>query len=169
MSNTLIKESFLVTEEDFTDMQLEKRKITVPKENKIILRITGIIAIACGTAAFINIGGNLYQMICWSILIFTGCYALSYYDFIDAALIRRDAADFYNYNQKYISSKIIEFTSDEFRISDEEHRLMIPKKYIYRIYIEKKTVFIFTDPENFSYIPKRILSEKQLRIIKDFI
>ena len=46
---------------------------------------------------------------------------------------------------------------------------MLPKKFINRICIEKKTVFIFTDCENFYYIPKRILSEKQLQIIKEFV
>ena len=141
----------------------------IPKENKIILRILGMIAIACGTAAFINIRENIYQIICWILLIITGFYAVSYYDFIDAAFTAKNAAEFYNYNEKDISSKKIEFTEEAFRISDEEHRLMLPKKFINRICIEKKTVFIFTDPENFSYIPKRILSEKQLRIIKDFI
>ncbi len=169
MSNTLISESFRITKEDFVNMQLEKRSLMIPKENKIILRILGMIAIACGTAAFINIRENIYQIICWILLIITGFYAVSYYDFIDAAFTAKNAADFYNYNEKDISSKKIEFTEEEFRISDEEHRLMLPKKFINRICIEKKTVFIFTDCENFYYIPKRILSEKQLQIIKEFV
>jgi len=168
MNKILISESFLITQEDFVNMQLEKRSLTVPKENKIIFRISGIIAIACGTAAFINIRDNIYQVICWFILIVIGCYVHSYYDVIDKAILAKNAVDFYKYNQKDISSKNIEFSEEEFKISDESHCMNIPKKYIYKICEEKNTVFVFTDIENFYYIPKRILSGQQLEIIRNY-
>lgn len=169
MKNAEITESFLITEEDFVNMQLSKSKYLIPKENKIILRVMGIIAILCGAAAFINVRGNVYQIICWFLLIVIGLYALSYYDVINPSMIRKNAFDFYRFHQKAIYSKTVEFTDESFTMSDQEYKVCIPKKYIYKIVESKTTVFIFTDRQEFSFIPKRVLSKEQIEKVRSFL
>lgn len=166
--NIRIEETFLVTEEDFINMQLSKIKYLTPKENILILRIMGIIAILCGTAAFINVRGNIYQIICWFLLIAIGLFCLSYYDVINPVIIRKQAGKFYHFNQKAINSKTIRLDHQEFSITDEEHTIKLPVQYIYQIAETSSTVLIFFDKEEFGFVPKRILSEEQLELVREF-
>ncbi len=158
--------SFLITEEDFISMQLSRNKYIIPKENKMIFRITGIISILIGSAAFINIRENIYQIICWFLLIAMGCYVMSYYDVINPYLIKKDSSEFYKRNKKEISSKTVILTENEFSVRDNKHHLKIPLIYICAIAESKTTVLVYTDIEQFCFIPKRVLNENQIKKIR---
>ena len=82
-----IEKCFLVTKEDYVNMTVDKNSYLTPKENKIILRVMGMIAVCCGAAAFVSIRESIYQILCWLILILIGFYALSYYAFRDPRYI----------------------------------------------------------------------------------
>ena len=71
--------SYLPTLEDHINMTLEKLNMSVPKENKIIFRIIGAIAVMCATAGFIYLNENIIQTICWIILTAAGLFIISYY------------------------------------------------------------------------------------------
>ncbi|MBQ8134840.1 MAG: YcxB family protein [Clostridia bacterium] len=164
-----IKESFLITEEDYIDMCLSRQKYMIPKENKIILAVMGIIAILCGTAAFINIRGNVYQIICWFLLIGIGLYVLSYYEVINPLITKDHAVKFFRYNQKLINSKTFTINSKTFSMTDQMHCIKIPIRYIDKIVESKTTLLIFTSKEEFTFVPKRALSKEQINIIRSMI
>ena len=164
-----IRESYRITEKDFLSMSVLRARYLTPKENKIILRIVGIIAAVCGAAAFINIRGNIYQTVCWFLLIGVGLYVFSYYDVTDPFLTHRQAQAFYRYNSESFNSKTVIFTPSEFSISDEAHKLSVPIKYIYSAVEGKDTLIIFIDTEHYYFIPKRVLSEEKLAYIKELI
>lgn len=168
MEKPFLEESFLITEKDYVNMSAEKNKYLIPKENRIILRILGILAICCGTAAFINIRNGIYQTVCWVLLIIIGLYVLCYYDIINISMIRKQSAAFYNIYKKSIHSKSVRLYSDKFEIKSEERRLVIPKKYIYKTVEGKNTIIIFIDKNEFCFLPKRIFSEAQLENFRSF-
>ncbi len=164
-----IKESFLITEEDYVNMCLSRQKYFIPKENKIILAVMGIIAILCGTAAFINIRGNAYQIICWFLLIAIGLYVLSYYEVINPLIVKDHATKFFRYNHKLINSKTFTFNSESFGMTDQMHQIKIPVKFIDKIVESKTTLLIFLDKEEITFVPKRVLSKEQINIIRSTI
>ena len=114
MDKINIEECFLITKEDYVNMSLDKKKFFIPKENKIIFRVLGIIAVCCGVTAFINIRESIYQIICWFILIIIGLYVLSYYDVIYPVNIQRKASRFYDYNDKILKNAFTLNISDNF-------------------------------------------------------
>lgn len=164
-----IIESYLITAEDFVNMQLAKEKYQTPKENSMILRILGVIAVLCGIAAFMNVRNSLYQVICWILLIFIGLAAISYYDIINPYLIQKQAEDFFELNSSEIASKTVIFTEEEFELSEENHKIKIPKNYIYCIAESKNMILIFFDQNEFSFIPKRVFSEEQLDLLREYL
>ena len=139
------------------------------KENKIILRIVGIIATVGGAAAFINIRGNIYQTICWFLLIGVGLYVFSYYDVTDPFLTYKQAQAFYRYNSESFNSKTVIFTPTLFSINDDSHKLSVPPEYIHSAVEGKNTLIIFIDNEQYYFIPKRVLSEDKLSVIREII
>ena len=129
MNKPFIEASFLVTGDDFTDMVLTRKKYNTPKENKIILRVLGFIAVLCGAAAYAFIKSNIYQIMCWIVLILTGLFALFYYDVINPSILRKQSRNFYNFNKNAIVSKTIRFYDNAFEIYSENYRVSVPKKY----------------------------------------
>lgn len=169
MNHTKISESFLITEEDYIRMQLEKRSYQVPPENKILLRILGMLAVFCGAAVMIYVRGEFWQQFCWILLIVIGLYNLSYYDVLDPVMIRNASVRFYRFNQKSISSRTIEMTDETISLVSEDHRLKLPKKYLYRIIETASTVFFLIDRDEFIFLPKRVLSEEKLKWIRSYL
>ncbi len=159
--------SYLPTLEDHINMTLEKLQLSVPKENKIIFRIIGIIAVMCATAGFINLNENIIQTICWIILTAAGLYIISYYDITRPYLERNRALRFYNYHKKDLCSKTIMIKGGLLCVSDERSTVKIPFDFIYRIRQTKNTVFIFYDEAQFCYIPKRVLSEDHINELSE--
>ena len=168
MEKPFLEESYLITKQDYINMSSDYRRYNTPKENIIILRVLGIIAVCIGIAAFININGSVYQNICWIFLIIIGFYTLSYYDVISPSITRKQAAGFYDVYKGSIHSRTIRFFDDRVELTSEERKLRIPKKYLYKIYVSKDTVMIFTDISEFIFIPKRVLSESQLTFVKSY-
>ncbi len=168
MEKPFLEESFLITKQDHINMSIDYRRYITPKENIIILRVLGIIAVCIGAAAFINIKGGVYQSICWIVLIVIGFYTLSYYDVISPSITRKQAAHFYDVYKGSIHSKTVRFFDNRVELTSEERKLRIPKKYLYKIYVSKDTVMIFTDISEFLFIPKRVLSESQLTFIEGY-
>lgn len=165
MDKPLIETSFLITEEDFVNMSLTKKNSDTPKENKFILKILGFLSVLCGVAAYIFIGGNIYQIICWIMLILTGLFSLFYYDVISPSMLIKSARHFYSFNKSAICSKTVRFYEDSFEIKSDNYKLSIPKKYIYKIVESKSTMIIFLDKSEFCFIPLRVLSDKELETL----
>lgn len=168
MSVSKISESFLVTEEDFINMQLARRCYYVSPKRKIILRIMGMIAVFSGAAATIFVKVGVWQMFCWILLILTGFYMLSYYDVIDPLMIKKASSRFYQFNKNAINSRTIEFAEDKFSVISEDYKLELPEKYIYCIAESPSTIFIFTDKSEFVFIPRRVLSDEKIQFIRSF-
>lgn len=168
MKTPFLETGFLITEEDYVHMALENKKYNTPKENRFIVRILGIIAVFCGICAYFVIRGNIYQLICWLLLVAIGLFGLFYYDVINPSMVRKQAKNFYNFNKNIIESKTVKFYDDEIKIFSENHKLSIPKKYIYRIAESKHTVFIYFDKNEFCFIPVRIFSETQFAQFREF-
>lgn len=169
MSKPFVEVSFLVTEEDFINMELTKKKYSTPKENKIILRVLGFIAVLCGVGVYVFIGGNIWQSICWILLIVIGLFCLFYYDVINPTIVRKQAQKFYNFNKFDISSKTVKFYEDEkFEMISGNYKISVPKKYIYKTINGNNTIIIFFDKNNYCFIPKRVFSAEQLEKITDF-
>lgn len=169
MGESYIEASFLVTEEDFINMTLSKKKHTTPKENILIMRILGFIAVLCGIGAYAFIGGNLYQIICWILLILIGLFCLFYYDVINPAMIRKQAKNFYSFNKSAISSKTVRFYENgAFEMVSANYKVSVPKKYIYDISDNDNTIIIFLDKNNYCFIPKRVFTEEQLEYFRKF-
>ena len=164
-----IRESYRITEKDFLQMSILRSRYLTPKENKIILRIVGIIATVGGAAAFINIRGNIYQTICWFLLIGVGLYVFSYYDVTDPFLTYKQAQAFYRYNSESFNSKTVIFTPTLFSINDDSHKLSVPPEYSHSAVEGKNTLIIFIDNEQYYFIPKRVLSEDKLSVIREII
>ncbi len=163
------EECFIVTEKDYVNMMNDVNQFRIPKENKIILRILGIIAVCCGTAAFINLRESIYQTICWIILIIIGFYVLSYYDVINPVQIKKQASKFYRYHSKMIKNAVTFQMNDELiHILSETHQLHLPKKYIHQIAECNHTILIFIDKNEFSFIPKRVVNDDDIRHLKNF-
>ena len=151
--------SFLPTESDYVMMCLERQKYLTPKENRVLFPVAGIIDIVCGTLGMILRGESVFEMICWLLLIAAGLLILSYYDVIKPFFIAGSAASYYRYHQKDINSKTICINAESITVSDELHRISVPREYVYKIYQAKKTLFIFLDQEEFIYIPGRVIEE----------
>lgn len=161
-----VSESFHITEEDFIGMSLTLAKYRSPKENRMIFRIVGIIAVVCGAVAFINIRDTVYHTICWFLLIAIGLYVFSYYDVINPFLMKSQARQFYSSKGETLNSKTAIFSEDRFELRDEEHTLSLPWKYIYKAVEGKETLMIFVDMNEYCFIPKRVLDDKELELIK---
>ena len=159
--------SYLPTLEDHINMTLEKLNMSVPKENKIIFRIIGAIAVMCATAGFIYLNENIIQTICWIILTAAGLFIISYYDITRPYLERSRASRFYNYHKKDICSKTVMIKDGKLIVSDEASKVKIPFDFIYRVRQTKNTVFIFYDEVHFCYIPVRVLSEAQIKELSE--
>ena len=164
-----LETGFLITQEDFVNMSLTKQKYSTPKENRLILRILGFLAVLCGVAAYIVLRGSIYQIICWILLIAIGLFALFYYDVINPSMIRKQAKNFYDFNKNAITSKTVRFYDDAFQISSENYKLSVPKSYIYTAVESKTTILIFLDKNEFCFIPKRAFSEEQLKQVQNFL
>lgn len=169
MNKPFLETSFLITEDDFINMELTRKKYITPKENKFILRVLGFIAILCGVSAYLFIKGNGYQIICWLLLIVIGLFSMSYYDVINPSMLRKQAKTFYNFNKGAIVSKTVCLTDDMLEIKSDNHRISIPKKYIYKIVESKNTVMFFIDKEEYCFIPLRVFSEEQLEQFHKFV
>lgn len=169
MSNSITEECFLITKDDYVHMMLDRKKFFTPKENKIILRILGIIAVCSGVAAFINIRESVYQTICWILLILIGFYALSYYDVICPSQIRKNASKFYEANSKFLQNALTLHVGDElFELTSEMHKVCVPQRYIYKIIEGKNTILVFFDKNEYCFIPKRAVNENDIRQIVSF-
>lgn len=163
-----IEAAFLITEEDFVSMQIARMKIITEKENRVILKIIGIIAAFCGIIAFLYIRGNLYQLISWLLLIAVGLYCLFYYDLINPVITKKQAADRYRFNRREIGSKIFRLDSVNLSFEDEDHKINMPVENIYRLTETSDTLFIFYDMDEFGFIPKRVLDDKQISDMRKF-
>ena len=169
MDKINIEECFLITKEDYVNMSLDKKKFFIPKENKIIFRVLGIIAVCCGVTAFINIRESIYQIICWFILIIIGLYVLSYYDVIYPVNIQRKASRFYDYNDKILKNAFtLNISDNDFKITSEIYKICVPKKYLYKIIEGNNTFMFFIDSNEFLFIPKRALNTDEIMQIKKF-
>ncbi len=164
-----VRVSFLITENDFLDMSILRSYCTIPRTNKIVLLITGITAVLCGGLAFINIGGNIFQNICWVLLIFIGFYCISYYDVIEPLLMKSQARSFYRYNKEKLGSREFVFGGKYFEMKSDDHKLRIPAEYIFKAVEGKNTVIIFLDNDEYCFISKRILDEEKLETLRSFI
>ncbi|MGN1458054.1 MAG: YcxB family protein [Acutalibacteraceae bacterium] len=164
-----LETGFLITEEDFINMSLTRQKYSTPKENRLIMRILGFLAVLCGVAAYIVLRGNIYQIICWLLLITIGLFALFYYDVINPSMIRKQAKKFYNFNKNAITSKTVRFYDDSFQINSDNYKLSVPKKFIYTAVESKTTILIYLDKNEFCFIPKRVFSEEQLKQVQNFV
>ena len=162
-----VEASFLITEEDFVRMSLERKQDSILKDNKIILKAMGLIAVCSGAAAFVIMGGSIYQRICWLILIAIGLYAVSYYDVIVFYMTRKSSVVFYGNNKKSIESQNVRLYEDKFEISSENRKIKVPLKYIYRITEGKNTILVYTDREELFFLPKRIISDPQIQKLRD--
>ncbi len=164
-----IEKCFLVTKEDYVNMTVDKNSYLTPKENKIILRVMGMIAVCCGAAAFVSIRESIYQILCWLILILIGFYALSYYDVIAPVQSEKYAQKYYEYHRKQLESSVTLCVTEElFQTHTAAHQLCLPQKYIYQIIEGKHTILVFIDKNEFCFIPKRVLDDESLRYIADF-
>lgn len=168
MNTPFLETSFLVTESDFINMSLTKKQYLTPKENKIILRVLGFIAVLCGVAAYAFMRNSAYQIICWILLILIGLFALFYYDVISPSMVRKNAKAFYNFNKSALTSKTVRFYDNAFEIYSDNYRVSVPKKYIYKIVESKNTVMIFFDKNEYCFIPIRVFSDEQLERLHEF-
>lgn len=164
-----ISESFRITEDDFVCMSAALAKYRCPKMNKIIFRIMGIIAVACGAAAFINIRDTVYHTICWFLLIAIGMYVFSYYDVIDPFLMKSQAQQFYRSKGESLNSKTAVFGEERFELRDEEHTITIPWQFIYSVVEGKDTILVFVDMNEYCFIPKRVLDDDKLSLVKRLV
>ncbi len=158
----MLELSFLVTKEDYVFQALEKQHYLTPKENKIILYVIGLIAVGCGTAAWLHLNGSIYQKTGFAALILSGLYAVCYYDIIKPLLVKRRAAAYYEIHQKYIGSKRVRLYADKIEVIAENRSLHLPQKYIYRIVEGKHSLLVFLDRNESVFLPKRVFSEQQL-------
>lgn len=162
MDTPFFQTSFLITKEDYISSQLTKNDSLTPKENKIILFVLGILAIGCGTVAFLQLHGSIYHKIGLLFLILTGFYILSYYHVIKPWRVRKKAEHFYDTHQRNIGSKNIRLYPDKLEIYAENRSLTIPKKYICQIIEGKHTILLFIDKNECVFFPKRIFQQHQL-------
>lgn len=169
MKTPFLETGFLITKEDFVYMTLDVKKYNTPKENTLIMRILGFIAVCCGVAAYIEIGGNIYQQICWLVLIAIGLFALFYYDVINPSMLRKQAKNYFNFNENSIGSRTVRLYDDFFEINSETYKVSVPKKYIYKIVESKHTILIFLDKNEYCFIPKRIFSDDKLEELHSFL
>ncbi len=168
MDKPFIETGFLITENDFINMTLTRKRYITPKENKVILRVLGFIAVLLGVVAYIFLRGNLYQIICWILLIAIGLFVLFYYDVINPAMIITQSKNFYSLNKKQITSKTVKIYENMFEIVSDRYRASVPKKYIYMIVESKNTIMIFLDKDEFCFIPTRVFSEEELSKFREF-
>ena len=141
--------SFLPTIEDYVYMRLERLGLKTSKEIRI----------------FLNLRENIVQIICWILLMIAGLYMLSYYDIIRPSVERNRAVRFFNYNKRNICSKNIKLENGVLTAADELSSIRLTGESIYSIEETKNNIFIFYDIENFIYIPKRSITEKQKQLI----
>ena len=90
---------------------------------------------------------------------------LSYYDIIRPSVERNRAVRFFNYNKRNICSKNIKLENGVLTAADELSSIRLTGESIYSIEETKNNIFIFYDIENFIYIPKRSITEKQKQLI----
>ncbi len=157
--------SFLPTIEDYVYMRLERLGLKTSKEIRMFFRIIGIIGFMGGAAGFLNLRENIVQIICWILLMIAGLYMLSYYDIIRPSVERNRAVRFFNYNKRNICSKNIKLENGVLTAADELSSIRLTGESIYSIEETKNNIFIFYDIENFIYIPKRSITEKQKQLI----
>ena len=163
-----IEAAFLITEEDFVNMQIAKAKYMVPKENAVILKIMGVIAVFCGIIAFVYIRGSLYQLISWLLLIAVGLYCLFYYDLINPLITKKQAVGFYQFHQRAIGSKLFHLQNEQFSFTDEDHKITVPVDYIFELVETPDTIFIFFDQNEFGFVPKRVFQDEQMEQMRAF-
>lgn len=161
--------SFLITEKDYVNMSLERLKYITPTANKIFLTAAGMLAIVTGSSLFIFYRGGIFFIICQLILIVAGLYMVSYSDVINPYITRTAAVKYYRYYQKSIFSKTVIISDDTIKIRDESHSLVLTGDMIFHIAEGKYTIFIYTDPGEFTFIPKRAMSEEQMDLLKKLI
>ncbi len=163
-----LEETFLITEEDYVNMSLERKKLLIPKKNRMIVLAAGIFALCAGVMGMIFLRNSLYHAFSYIVLILLGMYAISYYDVVDRSLIRKSASDFYTVNQKALHSQTIRIYDSKLEILSENRRLRIPRSFIYQIAEGNTSVIIFLDKNEFIFFPKRIITEPQLEKLRAF-
>lgn len=161
--------SYLITEADYIDFIFAQRKFWRKRDNRILFKILGILFVFLGIGTYFFVGGNIYQKICWCALIFIGLFLLFYYDVIDVSITAISAKHFYSINQKSLTARQVELYSEYISIVSDNYEGKIPVKYIYKIVEGKNILIFYFDKVNCCFVPKRAISEEQLKDFKSFV
>ena len=168
MEKAFFEESFLITKEDLINMNIDREKLSVSKKRKVLLYAAGVAAVCAGVLLLLNFRDSFYHGLCWVMLIVIGLYCISYYEVISPALTRSQSARFYEVFKSSIHSRTVRFYKEKIDFISEERKIRIPIDHIYSIAEGKNTVLIFTDEENFCFVPKRVLDAGILEKIRCF-
>lgn len=160
MEKAIFEESFLITKEDLINMNIDRERLSVSKKRKVLLYAAGVAAVCTGVILLLNFRYSFYHGLCWTLLIMIGLYCISYYEAISPAITRSQSARFYDVFKSSIHSRTVRFYREKIDFISEERKIRIPKDHIYSIAEGKNTVFIYTDEENFCFVPKRPASRR---------
>lgn len=161
--------SYLITEDDYIHFAFTQRKFFRKRDNRVLFKIIGILSVCIGVGAYLFVGSNIYQKICWCALVLIGLFLLFYYDVIDVSLTVAEAKRYYAHNPKSMIAKQVVLTKENLSIRSETYEGNIPLKYIYKIVEGKNTIIFYLDQINYCLVPKRTLSEEQTERFENFI
>lgn len=161
--------NYLTTEQDHINTRMAQLRDEARLSDRVIMQILGIIAICCGVAALIFVGGGFFKNFCWVLLIVIGLFLISFHEVINPAITRSRAKREYASNKdKFVSIGIL-FYEDRVEIESDRYRGNIPYRYLFKVVEDKNVIILYLDKNDYISIPLRIIANddrEKLKLIK---
>ncbi len=159
---------FQVTKKDFVLSQKAAENSRIPRENKLILTLIGMMGLLCGAAGYVLYRNEeILVRLAWLLMAAIGGYVALYYPVTKPVSVRCAAAGEYRRLSEKQVPRQVSLREDQIFFREGSYELSLPLSYLTRLIETRDTMLFFWDLESFFFIPKRVLTEEQANSLRN--
>lgn len=159
----------LPTKFDYADFKSAAARAAINKNEKMILRVTGIVLLFSALILSYYFRGNVYQNIIYGVMGAVGIIIGCFYEAIAHYFAQQRAFIEYESNKEKFIAQLTVFHEKQVQIQTDRYTAAIPYRFLYKVYENDKVFIIYTGIDEMRFIPKRAVSDNECLQIRTIL